>query len=240
MILPSNGFASALKNKHHTGLTPVIPDIKCRSPKEGDLMKGRDPVEIARDLAAAGAPVISVVSEPDYFGGSPELLKKVVQATSRPVLRKDFIKTLSQLQETADLGAKAVLLIASLLKKEQLYSLVEAALKLGLEPLVEVHSAEEMAVFNELDLSIVGINNRNIVELETDDGSVSTTENLIRLVKPGIFVISESSISSPADVLRATAAGAHAVLVGTAILQAENPVQMYLDLSEGFYHYDPS
>lgn len=240
MIFSSSGFLAALKHKHNTGLTPVIPDIKCRSPKEGDLMKGRDPVEIARALAAAGAPVISVVSEPDYFGGSPELLKKVVQAASRPVLRKDFIKTPFQLQETADLGAKAVLLIASMLEKGQLYSLVEAAFQLDLEPLVEVHSADEMAVFNQLELSIVGINNRNIVELETDDGGVSTTENLIRLVKPGIFVISESSISSPADVLRATTAGAHAVLVGTAILQAEDPVQMYLDLGGGFNDYDPS
>lgn len=232
MDISPRHFLSALTTHNKSGRVPVIPDIKCRSPKEGDLLKGRDPVDLARTLAAAGAPVLSVVSEPVYFGGSTGLLKQVVQAVSVPVLRKDFIKTASQLQETADLGARAVLLIASMLEKEQLYKLVDYSLKLGLEPLVETHSAAEIAGFNELELPIVGINNRNIVELEMDEGGVSLTENLIKLIRPGVFVISESSISSPVDVQRAANAGAQAVLVGTAVLQAENPVSMYRNLSE--------
>ncbi|MEQ8176615.1 MAG: indole-3-glycerol-phosphate synthase [Syntrophomonadaceae bacterium] len=238
MMSSRHSFSSALRARYHTGKIPVIPDIKCRSPKEGDLMQGRDPVQLARALAAAGAPVLSVVSEPDYFGGSTELLQQIVQAVPLPVLRKDFIKTPSQLQETADLDARAVLLIASMLEKEQLFKLVDYALQLGLDPLVETHSADEIALFNELDLPITGINNRNIVELELDEGSVSRTESLIKLIKPGVLVVSESSISSPADVTRAANAGAHAVLVGTAILKAPNPVIMYHNLSEAGINND--
>lgn len=225
-------FSTALWKQRYSGKIPVIPDIKARSPQEGDLLQGRDPVELAKALAVAGAPALSVVTEPTHFGGSPELLQRIALAASLPVLRKDFISSRAQLQESVDLGASAVLLIASMLEKEQLFKLFEAALVLGLEPLVETHNEAEIISVNELKLNIIGINNRNIVELELDDGSVSTTEKLAGLVRPEVLVISESSIASPAAVLRAIAAGAHAVLVGTAILRAQDPVEMYRQLSE--------
>lgn len=228
----SKKYSTPLWIQYRCGKMPVIPDIKSRSPQEGDLLRGRDPVEIAKALAAAGAPALSVVTEPIYFGGTPELLKRIVQAVSLPVLRKDFINSREQLQETVELGASAVLLIASMLEKEQLFKLFVEALALGLEPLVETHNRPEIAFANELKLTIMGINNRNIVELEMDDGSVSTTEGLAALVRPEVLVVSESSISSSADVLRAKAAGAHAVLVGTAILKAEDAVEMYRNLCE--------
>jgi indole-3-glycerol phosphate synthase len=224
-------YSTALWNHYHSNKITVIPDIKSRSPQEGDLLGGRDPVEVAKALATAGAPALSVVTEPKYFGGSPKLLQRIVQATSLPVLRKDFINSRFQLQESAALGANAVLLIASMLEKEQLFKLVEHALMLGLEPLVETHNEGELIIANELELSIIGINNRNIVELELDDGSVSTTERLAGLVRPDVLVVSESSIAGPADARRAIEAGAHAVLVGTAILRAKDPVEMYRNLS---------
>ena len=136
------------------------------------------------------------------------------------------------MQESVELGASAVLLIASMLEKEQLFELIEAALMLGLEPLVETHSEAEIITVSELQLTIVGINNRNIVELEMDNGNVSTTEKLAGLVRPEVLVISESSIACSADVLRAIAAGAHAVLVGTTILRAKIPIEMYRNLSD--------
>jgi len=225
-------FSTALWNQYQSGKVPVIPDIKSRSPQEGDLLQGRDPVKLAKDLAAAGASVLSVVTEPGYFGGSPELLQRIALTTSLPVLHKDFINSRAQLQESVDLGASAVLLIASMLEKEQLFKLIEDALLLGLEPLVETHEEAEIISVNELNLTMIGINNRNIVEFEMDDGSVSTTEKLARLIRPEVLVVSESSISSSADVQRAIAAGAHAVLVGTAILRAKDPVEMYRNLSE--------
>ncbi len=224
-------YSTTLWNRYYSGKIPVIPDIKSRSPQEGDLLCGRDPVKLAQALAAAGAPVLSVVTEPKHFGGTPELLQRIAQATALPVLRKDFINSRAQLQESVELGASAVLLIASMLAKEQLFGLVEDAVRLGLEPLVETHNEAEVMAANELKLPIIGINNRNIVQLELDDGSVGTTERLAGLVRPGVLVVSESSIANAADVLRAKAAGAHAVLVGTAILRAKDAAAMYCNLS---------
>jgi len=225
-------FSRALWAQYRCGKLPVIPDIKLKSPQEGGLLRGRDPVEIAQTLAAAGAPVLSVVTEPEHFGGSPDLLQRIVQAVSLPVLRKDFINCPEQLRESAEIGAKAVLLIASMLEKAQLCRLVEEALRLGLEPLVETHNEAEIFLANQLDLTMIGINNRSIAELEMDEGNVATTERLAGLTGPGMLVISESSISSPADVERARAAGAHAVLVGTAILKASEPAEMYRSLGK--------
>ena len=223
--------SAALWKQYETGKIPVIPDIKCKSPAEGDLLHGRDPVVLAKSLAVAGTPVLSVVTEAEHFGGSPQLLRQIAKAVPIPVLRKDFITTREQLLESVDSGASGILLIASLLKKEQLYKLFEEALSLGLEPLVETHNEAEIIAANELKLTLLGINNRNIIELEIDDGNVTTTEKLAASVRPGVLVVSESSIASARDVLRATAAGAHAVLVGTAILKAKDPVKMYHELS---------
>ena len=117
-------FTDHIKQKQLAGLVPGIPDIKCRSPKEGDLLNGRDPVKIARTFAAAGAPVLSVVTEAEHFGGSLGLLSDIVQTTGLPVLRKDFIQTEQAIIETAQAGAAAVLLISSMLARltlEQMY-----------------------------------------------------------------------------------------------------------------------
>ncbi|HPD00087.1 MAG TPA: indole-3-glycerol-phosphate synthase [Acetivibrio sp.] len=222
---------SILWEKYHAGIIPVIPDIKCKSPAEVDLLMGRDPVSIACSLEAAGAPVISVVTESEHYGGSKKLLNSIAKAVRVPILRKDFIINREQLLESVEMGASSVLLISSILEKKQLFRLVEEAVLLGLEPLVETHSEEEIKAANEMDITFLGINNRNIIQWETDDGNVNTTERLAGLARSGAFLLSESSISSSEDVKRAIAAGAHSVLVGTAILKAEDPAKMYLVLS---------
>ncbi len=224
------GCTAVLWEQYYQGMIPVIPDIKCKSPQEGDLLKGRDPVALAKDLSAAGAPLISVVTEKEHFGGSPQLLQSIARAVSLPILRKDFITTREQLLESADLGAGGVLLIVSMLEKKQLFKLVEETLALGMEPLLETHDEDEIKIANELAPTFVGINNRKIADWEMDEGTVSTTEKLAKLVSSEAFVLSESSFSSPAEVLRAKAAGAHGVLIGTAILQAEGPVRKYREL----------
>lgn len=190
-------------------------------------MFGRNPVDVAMSLAAAGAPVISVVTESDHFGGSLKVMERIAVKTSLPILRKDFIKDREELVRSAEMGASAVLLISSILEKGQLAGLVEESLALGLEPLVETHNEEELAAIRDMRLSFVGVNNRNILEWETDDGNVNTTESLADFLPEGAFILSESSISGPLDVERATEAGAHGVLVGTAILKAEDPAEMY-------------
>ena len=110
---PQGRFSSAIASENARGFVAVIPDIKCVSPKEGDLLRGRDPVDTAKYLVSCGAPLLSVVTEPNRFGGSPELLRAIANSVDAPVLRKDFITDESRLLETAELGAAAVLLICA-------------------------------------------------------------------------------------------------------------------------------
>ena len=214
----------------------MIPDIKLRSPGEGELLRGRDPAAYAKALEAAGAPVISVVTEEEHYGGSIKLLEEILKEVNVPVLRKDFIRNIEQLQESARLGVSAVLLIASVLGVDQLKLLYKEAVKLGLEPLVEIHSENELSFAEILPITFLGINNRNILTWETDSGNVGTTEALAKRTEQNtasrkVFLLSESSILSPEEVRRAAEAGAHGVLVGTALLQAEDPAVKYRELS---------
>jgi len=224
-------FVDAIFKRKQDGFIPVIPDIKLISPKEGDLLRGRNPAEMAKLLSAAGAPVFSVVTEKEHFGGSLELMEIIIESTGRPVLRKDFIKNFDDLHQTRACGADAVLLICSMFTETSLRSLYEESLRIGLEPLIETHSSDELLLAGRMGATLVGINNRNILELEKDDGSVSLTESLSALIPEGALLISESGIHSYRDALAAINAGADAVLVGTAIWQADDPTDLYLSLS---------
>ena len=226
----------ALWRRYEEGYLPVIPDIKLRSPGEGELMRGRDPVGYAKTLEAAGAPVISVVTEEAHYGGSVKLLEDILRAVTVPVLRKDFIRDVEQLKESARLGVSAVLLIASILEEEQLKDLLNEAIRLGLEPLVEIHNQAELTMAAQLPITFLGINNRNILLWETDSGNVEITEAIAQRAKLNPlakrpFLLSESSILSPEEALRAAKAGAHGVLIGTALLKAEDPVLRYREFS---------
>ena len=223
-------FSSAVIGENNRGYAAVIPDIKCISPKEGDLLRGRDPVETAKYLAGCGAPVLSVVTERERFGGSPELLRDIVKNVGIPVLRKDFITHEHMLEETAELGAAAVLLICALTDEKNLRLLYEKSIKLGLEPFVEVCTAAEMETAKKLDARLLGINNRNITALETDNGDVSRTVALAANAPPGALLVSESGILLPGDVKLAVSAGANAVLVGTALWRADDMGLTYRSL----------
>lgn len=213
------------------GYFPVIPDIKCRSPKEGDLLRGRNPLAAASLLKTAGAPVLSVVTESVNFAGSLQLLSDIVKETGLPVLRKDFIKEKEDLYQTKEAGAVAILLICSMLEEDKLKELYRQALQIGLEPLVEAHREEELLLAEALGARLVGINNRNILALEKDDGTVSATRLLAAHKPAGSFLISESGIRTEGDVLSARAAGADAVLMGTALWQADDMAAVYQSFS---------
>ncbi|HKL98553.1 MAG TPA: indole-3-glycerol-phosphate synthase [Mobilitalea sp.] len=227
----SRRCTNALWKYYNQGRIPVIPDIKYKSPGEGELLQGRDPVQYALALQEAGAPVISVVTETDHFGGSLSMLSQIAGAVSVPVICKDFIKSREQLMECASHGAAGVLLMASIMDRAQLEYLIHEALELGLEPLVETHQESEINYVMELPISFLGINNRNILEWETDNGTVKTTEGLACMVNTDVFLLSESSITDKKDVRAAVNVGAHGVLVGTAILKARNPIEMFHNLS---------
>ena len=192
----------------------IIIDFKPVSPQYGDLFRGRDPLEQAKALEKSGVLGLSVVTEETHFGGSLALLRAITKAVNLPVLRKDFIKTEDDLQKTADCGAAGILLIVSM--TPNIGKLYEKALSIGLKPLVEVHTAEEMEIAKSIGAKIIGINNKNILRLEKDNGTVDVTEKLVGAAPKDAFIISESGIGSHADAQKAIDSGADAVLVGTA------------------------
>ena len=224
------GFAGSLAAVRAKGRVAVIPDIKCVSPKEGDLLQGRDPVEVAVQLVQWGVPVLSVVTARENFGGSPELLTRIAEKTSVPVLRKDFISKLSDLEESVQMGATAVLLIAASVDEATLAKLYGQASFLGLEPFVEVCSPKEMAFAATLKPDLLGINNRDIMTLEMDSGGAGRTQDLAAGAPEDALLISESGILTSHDARLAARAGADAILVGTALWQADDMEAKYREL----------
>jgi len=223
----STKFSVAIATENMHGYVALIPDIKCYSPKDGDLLNGRDPVEVSKRLIQCGAPALSVVTKREHFGGSPKLLREIAKSTGMPILRKDFITSADMLAETAELGAVAVLLICAITDEKTLGRLYEKALAIGLEPLVEVHSASEMKFANKLGARLIGINNRDITVLECDDGRPSLTATLADMVPADTMIISESGISSAEEAKQVVSAGAHAILVGTALWRARDMEAAY-------------
>ena len=226
-----NDFYNAIVEENRRGYIAVIPDIKYRSPKEGNLMIGRDPLDISRTLVKNGAPVLSVVTEKEHFGGD-NIPFAAIADLGVPVLRKDFFTGTESVEETKNINASALLLIYATMDHNILGGIYCEALALGLEPLVEIHTSDEMELAAALQPTpkLIGINNRNIASFEMDDGSVSRTVTLASQVPAGSLLISESGIYTPDDVRQAAKAGANAVLVGTSLLQAQDIGAYYQSL----------
>ncbi|OGL04918.1 MAG: hypothetical protein A3I03_03540 [Candidatus Rokubacteria bacterium RIFCSPLOWO2_02_FULL_68_19] len=195
----------------------LIAEVKKASPSRGVLSESFDPVALARTYASAGASALSVLTDAKYFHGAPEHLEQVRAAVDLPLLRKDFVLDDYQLWESRALGGDAVLLIVAALERLELRDLLQAAKGIGLGALVEVHTAPELDQALALDSSIIGINNRDLQTLET---RVETSLELLPRVPPGPVVVSESGLFTRSDVERVVAAGAHAVLVGEALVTA--------------------
>ncbi len=221
----NTSFSQSILRAAENNRLPLAADIKPVSPRDGDLLSGKDPVALARSLEKAGVCALSVVTESAHFGGNLDLMRQVVQSVDLPVLRKDFISSASQIERTAEAGAAAVLLTLSTIPEGEAEILYRKALDLGLEPLLEVHTLSQLRYALKLEPgpTVIGINNRNISALEKDDGDVGVTEKLAPLVPDGIAILSESALLNSEDVRRALAAGSHAVLVGTAILKSGDP-----------------
>jgi len=207
------GFRRALE----AGERPrVIAEIKRRSPSKGEIRPDFDGVACARAYASAGAAAISVLTDARYFGGSLELLAQVRAAVSLPVLRKDFILDAYQVDEARVYGADAVLLIAAALDGAALRALAAHAEGLGLDALVEVHDERELEAALAAGADLIGINNRDLRTFEVDLG---VTERLAGKLPEGCLVVAESGIFTPSDWERLEAAGAHAFLVGEALMR---------------------
>lgn len=207
-------FAAALKPAH--GRVALIAEVKRASPSKGDLVKGRfDPAAIAKTYEANGAAAISALTDEPFFRGALSYLSEVKRAVGIPVLRKDFIVDAYQLYEARAAGADAALLIVAALSDDELRDLHALALQLRLTPLVEVHDEAETERALAMGALVIGVNNRDLRTFVTD---MQTTARCARLVSSGHVLVSESGIFTPADVRRAAAMGASAVLVGESLI----------------------
>lgn len=208
----ARSLPKALDKSERTGHVPLIAELKPTSPTT-DGRRDDDPVELAEAMITGGAAALSVLTEPEHFGGSPETLQRVREAVSVPILRKDFVLREEQLDAVK---ADAVLLIARFV--DDLSDLVAAARERGLQPLIEVHSTTELGRALVAGADVVGINNRDLTRLDVD---LSTFERVSRDVPEDVTVIAESGIGSPEDAIRMRRAGADGLLVGSAIMDGD-------------------
>ena len=213
----ARSFPAAVAAAEAAGRVPIVAEVKPTSPTtEGE--RDDDPVGLAGAMTAGGATALSVLTEPDHFGGSTERLARIREAVDVPVLRKDFVVREEQLDAVP---ADLVLLIARFLDEggtDSLASLYDAAVTRGFQPLVEVHTREELERALDVGAEFVGINNRDLAKLAVDLG---TFERLAPAVPDDVTLVAESGIATDDDVRRMRAAGADALLIGTAIMDGD-------------------
>jgi indole-3-glycerol phosphate synthase len=209
-------FVGALRAKKPA----VIAEVKRASPSKGLLRANFDPAAIARSYEQAGAACMSVLTDREFFRGSPEDLIKARAACALPTLRKDFLIDSYQAFEARALGADCVLLIVACLEDAQMRELEKVAQSLGMAVLVEVHDAEELERALALKTPLIGVNNRNLRTFET---RLETTLDLLPRIPEGRLVITESGILSTADVRRMRGSGVDTFLVGEAFMRADDP-----------------
>ena len=212
---PTRGFRRALAAADKT--PGLIAEVKKASPSKGVIREDLDAADVARSYAKAGAHALSVLTDARFFQGSSENLALARAASGLPVLRKDFLYDAYQVLEARAWGADAVLLIAAALDLGQLADLRAAALEYGMDSLVEVHCEADVDKALEVGSDLVGINNRNLADFQTD---LSITVQLAPRLLGKALVVSESAIETRADIDRVSRAGARAVLIGTAFCAA--------------------
>jgi indole-3-glycerol phosphate synthase len=205
----------------------VIAEVKRCSPSKGALAAIADPSALAADYESGGAAVISVLTERRRFGGAIDDLAEVRNRVDIPVLRKDFIVTSYQLWEARAYGADLVLLIVAALEQQALISLIERAESIGLTPLVEVHTEEEVTRALDAGAKVIGVNARDLSTLHVDR---STFARIAPQIPGNIVKIAESGVRGPHDLLAYASSGADAVLVGESLVTGKDPRSAVADL----------
>ena len=198
----------------------LIAEFKRRSPSAGEIRPGAEPADIVRGYEKSGAAALSVLTDGEDFGGCIDDLILARKASSLPILRKEFIIDSYQVNESRLYGADAVLLIAECLDDCLLKSLYREIIDLGMTPLVELHSEENLSRVLDLGATLIGINNRDLVTMKTDIGHVL---KLQEKVPSECVLVAESGIRTRADVEQLEAAGVHAILVGESLLTSSDP-----------------
>ena len=198
----------------------IIAELKKASPSAGVLREDYDPSGIARSYREAGARALSVLTDRKFFQGSLEDLQQAKAASALPALRKDFTLEEYHLYEAAAAGADAVLLIVAILQPPELRRLLSVSRTLGLDALVEVHTAEELAIALEAGSEIIGVNNRN---LHTFEVSTDTSFKLIDAIPDETVAISESGLRCAEDLQSLRSAGFDAFLIGESFMREDDP-----------------
>lgn len=213
-------FEGSLRKKVAKGQAGVIAEVKKASPSKGVIREAFYPSEIARSYENHGAACLSVLTDKDFFQGSPDYLVEAKAACSLPVLRKDFMIDPYQVYEAGAWGADCILLIVAALSDSQMAELEACATGLGMNVLVEVHNAEELERALALKTSLMGINNRDLRTFKT---SIQNTINLLPGLPKDKLVVTESGILQKEDVQKMRQAGVNAFLIGEAFMRAKEP-----------------
>jgi indole-3-glycerol phosphate synthase len=224
-----NDVATELPELHKTGGVSIIAEFKRRSPSRGLIRQDFDLPTIHRAYQRGGADAYSVLTEEDHFGGSLADVKALRELAAVPLLRKDFLFDPYQVYEARAAGADALLLIVTILEKDQLTELIELSRTLHMEALVEVHSTGELERALACGARIVGINNRDLHSFEV---SLSHSLQLARQIPADITVVSESGIHGPDDIRRLAEVGIRSFLVGEHLLRARDPAAAVRRLKE--------
>lgn len=206
-----------------------IAEIKRASPSQGVIRNDFDPVDLARQYTSCGAAAISVLTEPHHFQGDVQFLEDIRPETALPLLRKDFIVDAYQLVEARAYGADAVLLIAAILERSQLFELHQAADELGLSCLVEVYELKEIDNIDLDQVTILGVNNR---DLHTFEVNVNHSLDVFRHVPENVLHVAESGLRRAEDLAHLHANGVDAVLVGETLMRAKRPGKALAQMKE--------
>src|SRR5258707_1622132 len=220
---PVRDFAAALS---HNAIN-VISELKPASPSRGIIRDPFDAAELGKSLEAAGAAALSVLTEPEFFRGSLKNLRDARKNIKLPVLRKDFICDPWQVWESRANDADSFLLIVATLRDDQLKELIALGRKLGMEPLVEIHTREELDRALAAEARIIGVNNRNLKSLEV---RAETSFELVDHIPEDCIAISESGISTNGELIRLRAAGFDAFLIGTRLMLSSDPAGVLAEL----------
>ena len=214
---PARPFAAGLRTGNGVS---VIAEVKRASPSKGPLAPDLDPAALASAYERGGAAAVSVLTDSEFFTGSPEDLHQARAAVELPVLRKDFTVAAADVLDARIMGADALLLIAAALSSSELAEFLAVAKSVGLDALVEVHDEEEAGLALEAGATLVGVNQRDLVTFEVDTRRAA---RVAAVLPSGVVRVAESGITSAEDIKPLADAGFDAVLVGESLVRSADP-----------------
>ena len=212
--IEQSNFKKNLENKSKA----IIAEIKKASPSAGVISENFDPISKAKEYESFGASALSILTEEDYFLGSIEYLKQVKAITNLPILRKDFIIDEYQIYESKLIGADCILLIASILNDNELFTFSETAEKLGLDFIIEVHDENELSRVEQFSNALIGVNNRNLKTFEVD---LNNSIKLKEIFKGNNIFIAESGIKSFKDIKILQEHNINVFLIGESLMKGD-------------------